>query len=88
MHIKTREHIYLRTIERGVGETAACGSNAGAAVCAGILNGWLAKRVKVEFNYGSLEVAWEGGNTSLYIEGPAHCVYMGEIPFHRFQPSL
>ena len=49
IEILNRENIRLRTLERGVGETFACGSNACAAVVAGILNDWLKNKVTVHF---------------------------------------
>lgn len=79
MQIVNPEHIYLRTFERGAGETHACGSNACAAVVAGIANHWLNHRVQVQYRYGSLWVEWEGDDAPLYMTGPAEKVYVGEI---------
>lgn len=79
MQIVNRNHIRLRTFERGVGETHACGSNACAAAVAGIANGWLQRHVKVEFRYGSLSIDWEGEGTPIYMTGPAARVFSGEV---------
>jgi diaminopimelate epimerase len=79
MQIIDRHHLLLRTFERGVGETNACGSNACAAAVAGIVNGWLANKVQVEFRYGSLSIDWQGGHEPLYMSGPATRVFSGEI---------
>jgi len=49
MEVVNRDHIRLRTFERGTGETHACGSNACAAAIIGIRNHSLANRVMVEF---------------------------------------
>jgi diaminopimelate epimerase len=79
MQIIDKNHIQLRTFERGAGETLACGSNACAAVVAGITQGWLQQEVKVKFTYGSLTIAWEGDNQPVYMTGPATRVYSGDI---------
>jgi diaminopimelate epimerase len=79
MHVINPHHIRLRTFERGVGLTHACGSNACAAVVAGISNGWLKEQVRVEYDYGSLEIAWAGGQHPIHMTGPATLVYAGEI---------
>lgn len=79
MQIMNAQHIRLRTFERGVGETFACGSNACAAVCAGIANGWLQQSVKVEFRYGCLFIEWGGIQQPVHMTGPATQVYTGEI---------
>lgn len=79
MQVIDRHHILLRTFERGVGETNACGSNACAAAVAGIANGWLANKVQVEFRYGSLTIDWQGDHEPLYMTGPATRVFNGEI---------
>lgn len=79
MQIMTPHHIRLRTIERGVGETFACGSNACAAVAAGIANGWLEKQVRVEFHYGSLFIHWESNDKPIQMTGPASRIFIGKI---------
>lgn len=79
MQVINRNHLRLRTFERGVGETQACGSNACAAVVAGIANDWLQHKVTVEFFYGSLSIEWEGGKTPVTMSGPASRVFVGEI---------
>ncbi len=79
MQIKNEHHIVLRTYERGSGETFACGSNACAAVAAGITNGWLQSPVQVECCDGSLEIAWEDNNKPIQMSGPATHVFAGEI---------
>lgn len=77
MKIVDRHHIYLRTFERGSGETCACGSNAVAAAAAGIANDWLASPVKVEFRYGSLNIRWAGIGNPVSMTGPASQVFSG-----------
>lgn len=78
MQIKDSGHIYLRTYERGVGETHACGSNACAAVAAGILDGSLSNAVRVDFRYGQLAIEWEGTGKPVRMTGPAALVFEGE----------
>lgn len=79
MQIVDNNHIRLRTFERGAGETYACGSNACAAAVASIANDWVEKKVRVEFKYGSLTIEWNGGNSSIYMTGPATKVYSGVV---------
>jgi len=79
MQVADRHHIHLRTYERGVGETLACGSNACAATVAGIVNNWLQDQVKVEFRYGSLLIEWEGSGKPIHMTGPAARIFSGEI---------
>lgn len=79
MEVLDRRSIRLRTFERGVGETLACGSNACAAVVAGIHRGWLDSKVQVSLSRGHLEVAWEGEQNAVYLTGPAARVFSGEV---------
>ena len=79
MQIIDKHHIVLRTYERGAGETLACGSNACAAVVAGISHEWLVSPVTVEVSLGSLTVSWEGNDTPVILSGPAEHVFSGEI---------
>lgn len=80
MQIVDQHHIRLRTFERGVGETFACGSNACAAVATGIVNGWLKDYVQVLYRYGTLTIEWDGSNQHpMYMIGPATYVYSGQV---------
>lgn len=74
----TPQHIRLRTFERGAGLTNACGSNACAAVAAGVLNGNLDSKVDVEFKYGKLKIEWHGKGQPILLTGPASMVFSGE----------
>lgn len=79
MEVINRDKIRLRTFERGVGETFACGTNSCAAVVAGINNGFLNKEVAVELAFGSLFVSWAGHGESITMRGPAQKVFEGQI---------
>ena len=77
MQIVNNSEIYLRVIERGVGETLACGSGACAAVVHGFRLGLLDDKVKVHLTGGDAFVEFDGKNA--YLSGPAEFVYQGEI---------
>ncbi len=79
MEVVNPAHIRLRTFERGVGETLACGSNACAAVVSGIRNDILEKGVKVELSLGHLWVSWAGEKEPVLLTGPATHVFQGAI---------
>lgn len=74
-----KNHILLRTFERGVGETPSCGSAACAAVVAGISTGTLSKEVKVSLNHGSLFVKWPSAESVVELIGPAQSVFQGHF---------
>ena len=79
MQIINPHLIVLRTFERGVGETAACGSNASAAAVAGIFNQWLCHPVTVQCRAGLLQIGWQGEQTRITMQGPASRVFEGVI---------
>lgn len=79
MQIINPNTIRLRTFERGVGETYACGSNACAAVIAGIMNHGLARSVTVELRLGNLWIEWPNEAEPIQMTGPAEFVYAGEL---------
>ena len=79
MQIVDRSHIRLRVYERGAGETLACGTGACAAVVAGIRLGLLDRSVEVEARGGNLRIEWEGGESHVFMTGPAQTVFEGEI---------
>ena len=77
MQILARNKINLRVIERGVGETLACGSGACAAVIHGIQLGILDDKVKVHLKGGDALVEFYGD--TVYLSGPGEIVYEGAV---------
>jgi len=77
MQILDRKEIILRVIERGVGETLACGSGACAAVIHGIRLGLLENKVKVHLKGGNAFV--EFFEDTVYLSGPGEFVYEGAV---------
>ena len=77
MQILDKNEINLRVIERGVGETLACGSGACAAVVYGIQLGLLGKKVKVHLKGGDAFVEFYRG--AVYLSGPGEFVYEGAV---------
>ena len=77
MQILTRNEINLRVIERGVGETFACGSGACAAVIHGIQLGLLEDKVEVHLKGGKAFVEYNGD--TVYLSGPGEFVYEGKV---------
>jgi diaminopimelate epimerase len=79
MEIINRNHIRLRTFERGSGETYSCGSNACAAVVAGIMNNTLDKKVKVSLQFGELTIEWPEKTRPVLMTGPAVRIFDGNL---------
>ena len=79
LQLLSRGAVRLRVHERDAGETLACGTGACAAVVAGIRLGWLDARVDVHTRGGDLLIEWAGGNSPVFMTGPAVTVYQGEI---------
>lgn len=73
------DRIRLRVVERGAGETLACGSGACAAVAilrrAGVLSG----RVRVDLPGGRLVIEWPGVDRAMTMKGPAEHVFRGTM---------
>lgn len=79
MHIRDRSSIDLRVHERGVGETAACGTGACAAVVAGQRLGLLDEAVTVRLPGGQVMVSWRGGDDPVWLRGNAELISEGTI---------
>jgi diaminopimelate epimerase len=77
--IRVRDgRIDVRTWERGVGETLACGTGACASLVAANLTSLTGRRAAVRFAGGDLDVEWaEDGH--VYLAGPAELVFEGEV---------
>ncbi len=79
MQVLSKGHIRLRVNERGVGETAACGTGACAAAVVGQDQGLLGAEVKIDLPGGQLMVSWRGPGSAVWLTGPAVHVYEGII---------
>lgn len=84
MEVVNPQLLRLRTYERGVGETYACGSNAGAAAVVGIAKGWLRSPVNIELALGTLIVDWHQDAAQVVLTGPARFVFSGKIDLSVF----
>ena len=77
--IETPDRLRLRVIERGTGETLACGSGACAAVAVLSRKGRLAKAVEVFLPGGRLVIQWRGIGEPVTMKGPAEYVFRGTM---------
>jgi diaminopimelate epimerase len=72
-----RRRMDLRVFERGVGETAACGTGACAAVVTGQNLGLLDEAVDVRLPGGQVVVSWRGGTEPVWLTGNAETISEG-----------
>ena len=79
VRVTGRHSIDLRVFERGVGETAACGTGACAAVVAYQRLGLLDADVNVQLPGGQVMVSWRGGSEPVWLTGNAERVSEGII---------
>jgi len=79
MQIVDRQKIRLRVHERGVGETAACGTGACAAVVSGQQLGLLDEAVSVQLPGGQVVVSWRGGKEPVWLKGEAEWISEGTL---------
>jgi len=75
--ISGRGNMDLRVFERGVGETAACGTGACAAVVTAQMLGLLDDTVNVRLPGGQLVVSWRGGSEPVWLTGNAEYISRG-----------
>jgi len=76
--IKSRSEIVLNDWERGAGATGSSGTGAAAAVAAGVVNGYVNRRVRVQFPLGELVIDWSDDDNRLYLTGPVEEIADGE----------
>lgn len=75
--IVDRKRVRVRTWERGVGETLACGTGAGAAAVVAHREGLTDASLTVELLGGELEIEIDGD--TVWMEGPAAYVFEGRL---------
>jgi len=81
--VASREHIILRTWERGAGLTRACGSAACAAAVAAARLRRTGRKVTVTLPGGDLAIEWREDNDHVLMTGPVAYEFEG-----RFDPAL
>jgi diaminopimelate epimerase len=81
--VKSRDHIVLRTWERGAGLTKACGSAACAAAVAAARLRRTDRKVTVTLPGGDLLIEWRERDDHVLMTGPVEYEYEG-----RFDPAL
>jgi diaminopimelate epimerase len=79
VQILSKNQMKIRVLERGTGETRACGSGACAAMVAGRLLHNLDEEVTVSLLGGQLSINWQGLGYPVIMTGAAMMVYRGEI---------
>ncbi|MBN9582159.1 MAG: diaminopimelate epimerase [Afipia sp.] len=82
-HVVDREHIVMRTWERGAGLTRACGSAACATAVAAARLKRTGRKVHMTLPGGELTIAWREGDDHVLMTGPAAFEFEG-----RFDPAL
>jgi diaminopimelate epimerase len=82
-HIRDRDHITIRTWERGAGLTKACGSAACAAAVAAARLKRANRSVQVTLPGGDLAIEWRERDDHVLMTGTASFDYEG-----KFEPSL
>src|SRR5260370_37904692 len=81
--VASREHIFVRTWERGAGLTRACGSAACAAAVCAARTGRTGRKIRGTLPGGELRGAWRGGDGHVRRSGP-----VGVGVGARFHPGL
>src|SRR6188472_4310453 len=82
-HIVARDHIIIRTWERGAGLTKACGSAACAAAVAAARLKRIGRKAKVTLPGGELTIDWREKDDHVLMTGPVQFEFEG-----RFDPAL
>jgi diaminopimelate epimerase len=82
-HIASREHVVIRTWERGAGLTKACGSAACATAVAAARLRRMERRVTVTVPGGDLGIEWRESDDHVLMTGPVEFEFEG-----RFDPAL
>jgi diaminopimelate epimerase len=81
--VKSREHLVVRTWERGAGLTRACGSAACAAAVAAARTRRTGRKVTVTLPGGDLRIEWRERDDHVLMTGPVEYEFAG-----RFDPAL
>jgi len=78
VHVRNQKELDVRVIERGSGETLACGTGACASAVAAIYHGLTERTVTVHLAGGDLAIRWDKNSQLVFMTGPATEVFRGE----------
>jgi diaminopimelate epimerase len=82
-HVVSRDHVVIRTWERGAGLTKACGTAACATVVAAARLRRTNRKARVTLPGGDLTIDWRADNDHVLMTGPVELEHRG-----RFDPAL
>jgi diaminopimelate epimerase len=82
-NVRSRQHIVIRTWERGVGLTQACGSAACATAVAAVRLRKTDRKVTITLPGGDLEIEWRERDDHVLMTGPVAFEFEG-----KFDPAL
>ena len=85
VHVRNKKELDVRVIERGSGETLACGTGACAAAVAAIYHGLTERTVTVHLPGGELSIQWSTASSPVFMTGPATEVFRGEYKWEDQQ---
>lgn len=78
VRVRNEQELDMRVIERGSGETMACGTGACAATAAAIRQGKTQRKVTVHLRGGDLTIEWPTDDMPIYMTGTATEVFRGK----------
>src|SRR5258708_2558058 len=85
--VASREHLVVRTWERGAGLTKACGSAACASAVAAARLGLVERTVTVALPGGELRIEWRASDDHVLMTGPGAYEYEGKFDRTPFLAS-
>lgn len=85
VHVRNKKELDVRVIERGSGETLACGTGACASAVAAIYHGLTEQTVTVHLPGGELTIRWDEGNQLVFMTGSATEVFRGTINLEDYE---
>ena len=78
VRVRNAKELDVRVIERGSGETLACGTGACASAVAAIFHDLTERNVTVHLPGGDLIIQWKWNTSPVFMTGPATEVFRGE----------
>ena len=79
VEVLSRSHVRMVVWERGAGRTLACGTGACATVVAGVLEGKVDRKCRVDLPGGPLLIEWRESDNRIYMTGPAELAFSGAV---------